>query len=84
MPTVAPHGAWASPITADLVAGGAVGLTAVRQLGADSHWLVADPSQGGRVSLWGRSGAGAARDLTPGHNLRSSVHEYGGGAVAVT
>ncbi|MDR1214211.1 MAG: prolyl oligopeptidase family serine peptidase [Propionibacteriaceae bacterium] len=83
MTTVAPHGTWASPIEADLVAGGAVGLTALSRLGQDLHWLVADPSQGGRVSLWRQSDGGPARDLTPQHNLRSSVHEYGGGAVGL-
>ncbi|MDR1386054.1 MAG: prolyl oligopeptidase family serine peptidase [Propionibacteriaceae bacterium] len=84
MTTVAPHGAWTSPIDADLVAGGAVGLTALRRLGSDSYWLVADPGQGGRVSLWRQRGSGPAHELTPHHNLRSSVHEYGGGAVGLT
>jgi dipeptidyl aminopeptidase/acylaminoacyl peptidase len=81
MTTVAPYGAWASPVTTDLVAGGSVGLPGGLADGADLYWLVADPAQRGRVTLLRRRD-GVTAELTPEHNLRSRVHEYGGGAFA--
>jgi dipeptidyl aminopeptidase/acylaminoacyl peptidase len=77
----ASYGTWASPIGLDLVAGGAVGLPGGWCDGDDLYWLLADPNQKGRVSLFRRRG-GATLELTPDHNVRSTIHEYGGGAAA--
>jgi dipeptidyl aminopeptidase/acylaminoacyl peptidase len=82
--TVAPYGSWTSPLTAQLVAESAIGLGALRAVGGDLFWLELRPTEGGRSALVRRSGDGAIADVTPpGANVRTLVHEYGGGAYAV-
>ena len=77
---LAPYGTWKSPITPGLITGENVGLSAVAFGGYDLSWLEQRPSEGGRTVLVCNGG-----DLTPpGFSVRSRVHEYGGGAYAVT
>jgi len=79
--TQAPSGAWTSPITADVVAAGATPLATVMLDGGDVYWLAGRASEGGRNTLLRRRG-GATRELTPApFNVRTRVHEYGGGAL---
>ena len=60
---------------------GTVGLSGVLLDGEDLYWTELRPSEGGRVVLVRRSPDGAIADVTPpGFNLRTRVHEYGGGA----
>jgi dipeptidyl aminopeptidase/acylaminoacyl peptidase len=82
-PKTAPYGAWTSPITAELITGATVGLAAVA-VGDDAvWWLESRAGEGGRSVLVAAAG-GLPRDVTPqGFNLRSRVHEYGGGAALV-
>ncbi|MBU6450507.1 MAG: prolyl oligopeptidase family serine peptidase [Cyanobacteria bacterium REEB67] len=80
------YGGWTSPISAAMVAAGAVRLNQPLY-GDDGHtlyFLEGRPSEAGRQALVRRVGAGAGRleDVTEGSvNIRSLVHEYGGGAV---
>lgn len=75
----APCGAWTSPITAAVVAAGATPLASLVLDGAALHWLEGRASEAGRSTLVGTAG-----ELTPApFNVRSKVHEYGGGAFAV-
>jgi dipeptidyl aminopeptidase/acylaminoacyl peptidase len=61
------------------VAGGRLTLDALQVDGADLYWLEGRPTEGGRYVLV-RNG----QDVTPpGFNVRTRVHEYGGGAYAV-
>ncbi|MBO0810613.1 MAG: S9 family peptidase [Microlunatus sp.] len=77
-----PFGSWPSSITAESLTEGALGLGEVAFDGSDLYWLQAKPTEGGRVSLWRRSGD-RETELTPApYNVRSRVHEYGGGAFA--
>jgi dipeptidyl aminopeptidase/acylaminoacyl peptidase len=79
--SVAPHGSWKSPITADLIVQGTVGLSGVLLDGDDLYWSELRPAEEGRVVVVRRSAGGAATDVTPpGFNVRTRVHEYGGGA----
>ena len=39
MSIVSPYGSWKSPITADLVAGGEIGLEQIRIDGEDIYWI---------------------------------------------
>ena len=39
MVVVAPYGSWKSPITADLIAGGAMGLGQIALDGDDVYWV---------------------------------------------
>jgi dipeptidyl aminopeptidase/acylaminoacyl peptidase len=76
----APCGTWTSPITAGVVAAGAAPLSQVALDGGDVLWLAGRASEAGRTTLL-RQRAGEAKELTPApFNVRSRVHEYGGGA----
>ena len=80
----APYGSWASPITADLITGQAVGLSGLTVDGGDIYWLESRPAEAGRTVLVRRGADGTIAELTPKpFNVRSRVHEYGGGAFAV-
>jgi dipeptidyl aminopeptidase/acylaminoacyl peptidase len=79
----APCGAWKSPISASVVAAGATPLSQVQLSGADLYWLAGRTSEAGRTTLLRRRG-GEVRELTPApFNVRTRVHEYGGGACLV-
>jgi dipeptidyl aminopeptidase/acylaminoacyl peptidase len=81
---VSPYGSWKSPITAELVGGGEIGLEQVRIDGDDIYWIERRPQEGGRKVIVRRSKEGKAADVTPtGFNARNRVHEYGGGDYAV-
>ena len=83
-PQVAPYGSWRSPITADLIVGGSVGLGAPALDGADIYWLEGRPKEAGRSVIVRRTTAGASEDVTPQpFNARTRVHEYGGGEYCV-
>jgi hypothetical protein len=76
---IAPYGSWRSPVGADLVAGGRIGLDALQAEGDDLYWLEGRSNEGGRYVVV-RNG----EDVTPaGLNVRSRVHEYGGGAYRI-
>ena len=75
-----PAGTWPSPITATALVGGAVGIGEVIVDGDDVWWAEQRPEEAGRTALV-RWRAGTAVEMTPpGTNVRTSVHEYGGGA----
>lgn len=78
----APFGGWASPIGTDLLTAGQVGLAEVIVDGSDVCWLESRADQGGRTSIW-RESDGLRTELTPDHYVRTTVHEYGGGAYDV-
>lgn len=78
-------GSWKSPITADLVAGGEIGLEQVRIGDEKIYWIERRPQESGRKVIVRRSADGNLGDVTPaGFNARTRVHEYGGGDYAVT
>jgi dipeptidyl aminopeptidase/acylaminoacyl peptidase len=80
----APYGSWPSPITADMVATAGVALGQAALDGDDVYWTEMRPVEGGRYVVVRRAPGGATADVTPpGYNVRTRVHEYGGGAFAV-
>ncbi|MEA5539291.1 S9 family peptidase [Limnoraphis robusta Tam1] len=82
--TVAPYGSWTSPITADLIVAGTVGLGSVAWDGEDIYWLESRPSEAGRSVLVRLTPEGQQQDVTPPpYNVRTRVHEYGGGSYTV-
>jgi dipeptidyl aminopeptidase/acylaminoacyl peptidase len=81
---VSPYGSWKSPITAELVAGGDIGLEQIQIDGEDIYWIERRPQEGGRKVIVRRSRDGTFADVTAaGFNARTGVHEYGGGDYAV-
>lgn len=83
-PVTSSYGSWKSPVTADLVAGGEIGLEQVRMDGESTYWIERRPQEGGRKVIGRRSADGKISDVTPvGFNARTRVHEYGAGDYAV-
>ena len=79
-------GAWPSSISAATVAAGAAPLSQTAIDGKDVYWLAGRASEGGRNTLLRQRG-GQIEELTPAgdtaFNVRTRVHEYGGGALLV-
>ena len=79
-----PFGTWPSPISPESLVAGQVRIDEVRVDGADTYWLEGRPHEGGRVALVRHDGTASATDLLPAPwDVRTRVHEYGGGAYAV-
>src|SRR3546814_6416809 len=88
-PTVAPHGCWTSPITADRIARTSMSLGQVVFGGPpgreDIYWSELRPAEKGRRVILRRSADGHIAEVTPpGFSARTRVHEYGGGAFTVS
>jgi len=83
MPKTAGYGTWRSPITAELVTTAQVGLAQPMLDRGTAYWLEARAEEAGRNVLAKGTGRGTT-ELTPDpFNVRTRVHEYGGGAYAV-
>lgn len=79
-----PYGTWPSPINAALIASDSIGLAEPRADGDACYWLEHRPAENGRSVLVCRRADGVLSDVTPAaYNVRSRVHEYGGGAYTV-
>ena len=82
---IKPYGTWASPISADLVAGKSLRLGQVQGVGDDLYWTEGRPADSGRITIVHRDEKGGMVDLLPPpYSARSSVHEYGGGELLAT
>ncbi len=93
-PIIAPYGAWCSPITADAIVAESVGIGSVafdRAIGNGDAandiailWTESRPAEGGRIVIVRRAADGTTADVNPPpYNVRTRVHEYGGGAWIV-
>jgi len=83
--TLAPFGAWASPIDAATV-GRAGRRLGGPKLAADGAvwWAEGRPEEGGRTALMRRAAGGEIEEVTSAEaNVRTRVHEYGGGSWAL-
>jgi dipeptidyl aminopeptidase/acylaminoacyl peptidase len=91
-PQTAPYGSWPSPITSDMIVASSIGLGEILIDGTDVYWLESRPQEGGRSVIVRLDADGNAADVTPpvpadgrgAFNVRSRVHEYGGGAYLVS
>lgn len=80
-----PYGGWPSVIDAATIAAGAGTLSEPRVHDGVVYWLESRPAEAGRTTLICRDRQGAHRELTPRpYDVRSRVHEYGGGAYLPT
>ena len=84
--TKAPYGSWKSPITSDLIAAKSIGLSEVRIDGDEIYWLESRPHEAGRyVVVRYIRGSESGEEINPDpFNVRTRVHEYGGGAWTVS
>ena len=80
-PDVAPYGSWRSPITSDLIVAQITQLSDVRIDEDGVYWLEGRPQEQGRNVIVRAALDGTVADITPaGFNVRTRVHEYGGGS----
>jgi dipeptidyl aminopeptidase/acylaminoacyl peptidase len=88
----APYGSWASPITSDLIVASSIGLGDILVDGGDIYWIESRPQERGRSVVVRCSQDGGVSDVIPpipadgrdAFNVRTRVHEYGGGAYLVS
>src|SRR5262247_713093 len=82
-----PYGSWTSPITSDLVVAEAIRLDQVALDGDTIYWTEFQPKKQGRSFVYRATAGREPEPVTPddssAFNVRSRVHEYGGGAFAV-
>jgi dipeptidyl aminopeptidase/acylaminoacyl peptidase len=81
---IASYGSWKSPITADLIVAGTIGLGQIALDRHDVYWIEGRPAEAGRNVIVRWTANGKTADVTPSpFNVRTRVHEYGGGAFTV-
>jgi dipeptidyl aminopeptidase/acylaminoacyl peptidase len=81
---ISPYGSWRSPITADAIVAGVIGLGQIQIDDDDIYWIEQRPAEAGRNVVVRRRAGGTIEDVTPpDYNARTRVHEYGGGAFLV-
>jgi len=84
MAQTTPYGSWKSPISSGLIVSESIGLGQIALDGEDIFWIESRPSDAGRNVLVRRDNIGNTIDVTPRpFNVRTRVHEYGGGAFMV-
>jgi dipeptidyl aminopeptidase/acylaminoacyl peptidase len=83
-PAVAHYGSWKSPITAELYASSFIGVDEPLLDSDQIYWKEARPKEGGRYVIVREGTDGAISEITPkDFNVRTTVHEYGGGDYVV-
>jgi dipeptidyl aminopeptidase/acylaminoacyl peptidase len=78
-----PYGFWRSPITSDLIVAEAMRLDQVALDGEDIYWSESQPQKQGRYLVYRYHGGSVEQVTADGFNVRTRVHEYGGGAFVV-
>ncbi|TET97190.1 MAG: S9 family peptidase [Anaerolineales bacterium] len=86
--TIALYGTWESPISSALAARSGMGHGALpREVlvdGNDIYWIVGRPQEGGRYVILRHTDEINSECITPpDFNVRTRVHEYGGGSYFV-
>ena len=81
---VKPYGTWPSPISARVVATQGLRLGSVVVADDAIYWIEGRPNEGGRNRLVCRRPDGEIVEVTSSEfNVRTRVHEYGGGAYVI-
>ena len=82
---VAPYGSWRSPITSELIVSETIKLGQIFLHGDEVYWSESRPAEGGRNAIVKWSPGGKIEDVTPKpFDVRTRIHEYGGGAFVVS
>ena len=80
--TIAPFGSWRSPVSAQEVFAQSVWIGNLRLDGGNLYWSELRPD--GKAVIVRRTEQGEIADVTPpGYDVRTRVHEYGGGDFTV-
>ncbi|HUV03399.1 MAG TPA: S9 family peptidase [Desulfobacteria bacterium] len=83
-PQKAPYISWNPALSAEEVFSDIVGLQELLLDGKKTYWLEMRPAEKGRYVIVRRDATGTMSDVTPTDiNVRTRVHEYGGGAYTV-
>ena len=85
MARVAPYGSWASPLASETIVASS---SPIREIAVEDDgtiwWTAQRPGDAGKTSLVRRRPDGSMQDVVvPPFDVRSRVHEYGGGAFFV-
>ena len=81
---IVPYGGWPSSLSAEWIADDAVSLGQLCLDGSDVYWSEVRANDKGRSVVCKLGEKGVAEDFSPPNsNVRSRVHEYGGGAYCV-
>jgi len=76
-----PHGSWPSPISASSLVEGTSTIIEMVVDEDDIWWSESRPDEGGRIAIMRGIPNATPQEITPNEiNVRSKVHEYGGGA----
>lgn len=78
---IAPFGSWESPITTDLMVKDSISFNEMQADDEGLYWTETHPKEKGRSALVRYDGKETF--LAPEANIRSRVHEYGGGAFCL-
>ena len=83
MTATAPYGTWQSPISAEMLTATQVGLGQPAVDRGQVYWTESRPQEAGRSVLVVQGTSGRTDVVPRGFNVRTRVHEYGGGAWMV-
>ena len=82
--TIAPYGSWKSQISPKSIVSDSISLGEIFVSNENIFWQEMRPSEGGRYTIMHQSMSGAKHELIPkSYNVRTRVHEYGGGAFLI-
>lgn len=81
--TMAPFGSWKSELTTDKIVKDSIGFYEMQADGEALYWTELHPTEKGRVNLVKYVPAKGETSIAPDISVRTRVHEYGGGALAV-
>ena len=88
---IASYGSWKSPVTSDMIVRESVQIEQIVVDGATIYWSERHANEAGRTAILCRTTDGRVTTITPPFidqqkpyfNVRTRVHEYGGGAFTV-
>ena len=88
---VAPYGSWKSPVTSDMIVDESVQIEQIIVDGSMIYWSERRAKEAGRSVVLRLTPEGQIKTITPPfidpqkpyYNVRTRVHEYGGGAFTV-
>ena len=79
----APYGSWKSPISSDLIVSSSIRLGAIALDDGKVYWNEGRPTEGGRNVIMGYDDRSYIEITPKDKNVRSQVHEYGGGEYLI-